>query len=76
MEGQMRIETEAHSPGDEHGKDGLKYHEDETFEGWVVVCLCGERFMDEGDLERHIEEHTPGATKAPTVSHYTAITRF
>jgi hypothetical protein len=42
----------------EHGKDGQRYHEDETYQGWVVVCLCGERFMDEGDLEKHIEEHS------------------
>jgi hypothetical protein len=40
----------------EHGKDGQRYHEDETYQGRVMVCLCGERFMDEGDLEKHIEE--------------------
>jgi hypothetical protein len=40
----------------EHGKDGKRYHEDASFEGWVLVCLCGEPFMDEGQLEEHIEE--------------------
>jgi len=54
----MRIETDAHGPDDEHGKDGMRHHEDASYEGMVMVCLCGERFQDEEDLERHIEEYT------------------
>jgi hypothetical protein len=45
---------------EEHGKDGQRYHEDASYQGWVVVCLCGDRFMDEEDLEKHIEECTHG----------------
>jgi len=66
----MRIETDAHGPDDEHGKGGLRHHEDETYQGWVVVCLCGERYMDEEDLEKHIEEHsTHGTLRTDRQSH-------
>lgn len=49
----MRIENE------EHGKDGTRFHESSSYEGRVFVCLCGERFVDAGDLDKHIGECLP-----------------
>jgi hypothetical protein len=40
-----------------HGRDGLVLHEDETYQGWVITCHCGQKFADEGDLEKHVAEH-------------------
>ena len=60
----MRIENE------EHGKDGTRFHECSNYEGMVSVCLCGERFVDESDLEEHIEEHsTHGTLRTNRQSH-------
>jgi hypothetical protein len=39
----------------DHGKDGKRYHESKSYEGMVFVCLCGEPFMDERELEKHVE---------------------
>jgi hypothetical protein len=41
----------------EHGDDGTR-HYDDTYQGVVFVCLCGEPFVAKNDLERHIKGET------------------
>ena len=50
---------------DEHGKDGTRFHESSSYVGKVYVCICGEHFVDERDLEKHIEDETRSQMKPP-----------
>jgi hypothetical protein len=40
----------------EHGFGGTRHCESANYEGMGFVCLCGEPFVDLGDLEAHVRE--------------------
>lgn len=38
----------------EHAFEGMRYVECANYEGTVLQCVCGERFVDRSELDRHI----------------------
>lgn len=49
----------------EHAFEGMRYVECANYEGSVLQCLCGERFVDRSELDQHIADEKRRTNRPP-----------